>query len=184
MNTDFLSKVVWRGEYELCPSTSTSYYSTKLGDCITLCRPERTKAIKNKIQEFAQANDFNLLPYRIGLVRGDAMPATRRMGRTRQQAVAQLKGIFSKQEVSPYKQHKPFAVHTSIWQVDNSIYYGSIGISQPNGMINNDNGDLLILKTIDWIRVEVYIFRGLAGSLNGMKYLDDAVNYVRCLSCK
>ena len=96
---------------------------------------------------------------------------------------AQLKGAFTRVESSPYKVNKPFLVQSGLWRCEGerSIYYGSVGISGLSGKVDKDNGDLLIVRTSDFVRVETFIFRGLAGLQKKLDYLPEVVEFVKSL---
>ncbi len=121
----------------------------------------------------------NLLPFRIGILQGDACRGINHSGRGCRAMDAQLKGAFTQAEISPYKQFPKYEVQTALWRVEGTrtLYYGSVGITGPNGRIDRDNGDLLILRTEDFREVNIFIFRGLAGNPDN---LQDAVEYVKC----
>ena len=61
------------------------------------------------------------------------------------------------------------------------LYYGSLGITGASGRVERDNGDLLIVRTTDWKRLEVFVFRGLAGVDKQLDHLPAVVSFVKDL---
>jgi hypothetical protein len=84
------------------------------------------------------------------------------------------------QECSPYKQHTPYKVQTGLWKVEGrqTLFYGTLGISNAEGFISRDNADLLLIRTSDWKELDIFIFKGLAGLNKQLDALPDAVKYV------
>lgn len=184
MNRQFLQAVLWRGQYVVSPYTSSSYYASSLERNFELANDaQRRKAMKVDIAGLVQSGEEWLLPHRVGILQGDSMASTSGSGRARQPMSAQLKASFTKVEESPYKIHKPYEVQTGLWKVGGtqSLYYGSLGISGASGRVERDNGDLLIIRTSDWKRLEIFIFRGLAGVDKQLDYLPEVVAFVKGL---
>ena len=96
---------------------------------------------------------------------------------------AQLKGVFTAIEDSPYKTYAPYKVQTGLWKVEGcqSYFAGSIGVSGSNEEIDRDNADLIVVHTTDWVTLDIFIFRGLAGTQKQMDYLPDVMAYLKQL---
>ena len=175
---------MWRGQYMVSPYTSSSYYASTLERNFELSNEsERRRAMKEDIAGLVLSGEEWLLPHRLGILQGASMASTSCSGRATKPMEAQLKAAFTRVEESPYKVSKPYEVQTGLWRVEGtqSLYYGSLGISGTNGRIERDNGDLLIIRTTDWKRLEVFIFRGLAGVDKQLDYLPEVVAFVRGL---
>ena len=172
---------VWQGHYISSPYASSSYLSEKVVEVLQYeIASERNKALHDAIRVQVQNNSNNLLPFRISIIRGDAMTSVRATGRGAKPLVAQLKAQFTMQECSPYKQHKPYKVQTGLWKVEGrqTLFYGTLGISNAEGFISRDNADLLLIRTSDWKELDIFIFKGLAGLNKQLDALPDAVKYV------
>ena len=129
---------VWQGHYISSPYASSSYLSEKVVEVLQYeIASERNKALHDAIRVQVQNNSNNLLPFRISIIRGDAMTSVRATGRGAKPLVAQLKAQFTMQECSPYKQHKPYKVQTGLWKVEGrqTLFYGTLGISNAEGFI-------------------------------------------------
>lgn len=154
MNKEMLGKIMRHATYQLKEGTKTSY-----------------------IDASAQGP----LPRLVSISVGVELSHVVRTGRGALPKVGQMKATFTRAEASPYKRYKPYKVQTSIWRVQGtcSYYYGSLGISNARGKIVGDNGDMLVLYTADWKRVEVYIFAGLAEPMRLPQHLAEAVDYLQ-----
>ena len=175
---------MWRANYVLSPYTSASYYAESLEGNFQLSdRSEREKAMRKSVQEEVESSGEWLLPHRINILRGEAMASTKSSGRARNRFDAQLKASFTKIEISPYKQYKPYEVQTGLrkYEGTQSYYYGSLGVSGINGKVERDNGDLLVIRTSDWNRLEIFVFKGLAGRDKQLDYLPEVMSFVRGL---
>jgi hypothetical protein len=184
MNKRFLESSLWRAEYVVSPYTNSSYYASTLEGNFELAdKREREAAMKEDVAMLVQCGEEWLLPHRIGFMRGGSMASVSYNGRARNMMDAQLKGAFTQVERSPYKVNKPYEVQTGLWRYigTQTIFYGSIGITGNNGRIDRDNGDLVLVRTADWERVEIFIFQGLAGLNKQLDFLDDAVDYIKGL---
>lgn len=184
MNTRFIESSMWRGNYVLSPFTSASYYAESLEGNFQLVEDsERRKAMKESIRELVASGEVWLLPHRIGVLVGDKMASVSGSGRASRRMDAQMKGAFTQAETSPYKVNKPFQVQTGLWRVsgERSLYYGSIGVSGVTGRVEEDNGDLVLVRTTDWRRLEVFIFKGLAGTQKQLDFLPEVVEFVKGL---
>ena len=171
----------------MSPYTSSSYYASTLERNFELSNEsDRRKAMRTDIAGLVESGEEWLLPHRLGILRGDSMTSTSGSGRAIKPMEAQLKASFTKVEASPYKTNKPFEVHTGLWKVDGTqvLYYGSLGITGASGRVERDNGDLVIIRTTDWKRLEVFIFRGLAGVDKQLDYLPEVVEFVKGLEMK
>lgn len=172
---------VWQGHYISSPYASSSYLSEKVVEVLQYEEAsERNRALREAIRVQISSNANNLLPFRISIIRGDAMASVRASGRGAKPLVAQLKAQFTMQECSPYKQHKPYKVQTGLWKVEGrqTLFYGTLGISNAEGFISRDNADLLLIRTSDWKELDIFIFKGLAGLNKQLDALPDAVKYV------
>ena len=184
MNNNFIQASMWRTAYIVSPYTSSSYYDSSLERNFELANEfERRKAIREDIAGLVKSGAEHLLPFRIGVLKGASMVSTNGSGRARKPMDAQLKASFTKVENSPYKQYKPYEVQTGLWKVDGtqSYYYGSLGISGANGKVERDNSDLLIIRTTDWRRLEIFIFKGLAGVNKQLDCLPEVLAFLKGL---
>ena len=175
---------MWRGEYVCSPYTSSSYYATSLESNFQFPdKSTRDKAMKAGVRELVEAGEKWLLPHRIGILVGDKMASVSGSGRASRRMDAQMKGAFTQAETSPYKVNKPFQVQTGLWRCEGerTLFYGSMGISGASGKVEQDNGDLILVRTSDWKRVEVFIFRGLAGTQKQLDFLPEVVEFVKGL---
>lgn len=114
-----------------------------------------------------------ILPNRLSISRGSEMTNVQRKGRNMlHPVVGQLLASFTKKEESPLKQHKPFAVRTQIWQAPlypSFIGYGTLGISNEEGKVQGDTGDLVVLYTSSqWTEITIFYFAGM-GNVNDME---------------
>lgn len=179
MNSTLIGKMLKQAVY--LAHTGQSYHRAEIHNCYTIAnKVERDRAVRDAIRHNVEAGNEALLPYRLQILKGDTMTPTARVGRASKPIVAQLKADFISIEESPYKIHKPYKVHTGLWRVEGyqTYYYGTIGITGGNGRIDQDNADLVIIHTQDWQRLEVYIFRGLAGTHKQLDYLPDVMGYL------
>jgi len=105
----------------------------------------------------------NILPERIGFSKDGFLPITQKGRAITEKKVGQIVGNFKLKEESPYKQFKPFALFSSIWEAKNYpmfIGYGDIGISNPEGKIRS-NKDLFIIYSSCKGIIEIHLFKGL-----------------------
>ena len=138
MDIEFLKANHLQFLYELKENTSTSYYLT--------------------------AGARGILPARIGVTR-ESFSSIHQTGRNHlEKLTGQIKATFKKSDESIYKKHKPFWLHTSIYEIQEfPVFagYGDIGISNEAGKTEG-TGDLLILHSSDeWHRIRIHIFRGM-----------------------
>lgn len=140
MNNEFIHKMMKPAVYELKAGTKCSY---------------------------AYVSGHKILPKTISIFRESDAIKIARSGRGLLPKVGQMKSSFTKAESSPYKQNKPYKVHTSIWQIEGykTLFYGTIGLTGTSGRIEADNGDLILFSTSDWEKVYITIFVGLVDSL-------------------
>lgn len=184
MNNQYLQASLWQATYIRSPYTTASYYA----ECLSRNFEEwdkraRDRAMKADVKGLVAGGARHLLPYRIGILQGDACREINHSGRGKKPMDAQLKGAFTQAEISEYKQFPKYEVQTALWLVEGSrtLYYGSVGITGPKGKVDRDNGDLLLLRTEDFDRVEIFIFKGLAGHQKQLDFLGDAVEFVKGL---
>lgn len=171
-----------KAEYVKSPYAPTAYYAKSLEGCLSIAdKSERGNAIKDRVAELVTSGEEFLLPHRLGIIRGDAMPPTQRNGWGRTPRDAQLKANYTSAEVSPYKQHKPYELHTGLRKVagEDIYYYGTIGITNPSGRINSGNGDLVIIRTRDWERLEVFVFRGFVDRGRQLDSLPEIISILK-----
>lgn len=183
MNRQFLEASIWKGKYLRSPYATASYYAECLARNFEICeKADREKAMAEDVKGYVSGGARHLLPYRIGILQKDACREINHSGRGCKPIFCQLKGAYTKNEISPYKQFKPYAVQTGIWRVEGerTLYYGTIGITGPNGRTDKDM-DLVLIHTEDFREVEVFVFVGLAGNPENLK---SAVDYVKCLRSK
>lgn len=180
MNKEFLKRVMWEAHYSLKAGTSASYIFAPYSRIEAIQdRKARQEATARMIADYQLKDKALLLPFRISFITGNDTAPVSNTGRGAKQKVAQLKAVFTKPEISPYKIAKPFKVCTSIWQVDGRkcFFYGTIGITPAEGHKPKDNGDLVIFHTSDWKDVGIYIFKGLWNP-NEIANLQEAVEFV------
>lgn len=184
MNNQYLRASLWQATYFRSPYTQASYYAEELARNFEIANDaERRKVMKAEVRGLVSGGERHLLPYRIGILQGDSCRSIHQSGRGCRAMDAQLKGAYTQAEISPYKQYPKYEVQTALWRVEGSrtMYYGSVGITGANGRIDRDNGDLLIMRTEDFDKVEIFIFRGLAGTSKQLDHLQDAVEFVKGL---
>jgi len=138
MNDEFLKSNHLQFMYELKPGTKTSYYLT--------------------------SGARGILPARIGVTK-ESFSLIHQTGRGHlEKQTGQIKATFRKNDESIYKKHKPFWIHTSVYEISDFpvfVGYGDIGISNEEGKTEG-TGDLLILHSSDaWKTLSIHIFRGL-----------------------
>lgn len=171
-----------KAEYVKSPYAPTAYYAKSLEGCLSIAdKSERDKAIKDRVAELVASGEESLLPHRLGIIRGDAMTRTQRNGWARTPQDAQLKASYTSAEVSPYKQHKPYELHTGLRKVagEDIYYYGTIGITNQTGRIDSDNGDLVVIRTADWERLEVFVFRGFVDRSRQLNSLPEIISILK-----
>jgi len=180
MNKALLSNLLVKSTY--IAHTKDCYHNAEVDSYFQSCKDEleRNRAVREKILELNSNKQFSLLPYRISVLKGGTMRAVSSIGRCSIPADAQLKGAFTKIEESPYKVTAPYRVHTSLWRVAGSqtYFYGTIGVTGLNGQIDRDNADLIVIHTKDWLKLDVYIFKGLAGTQKQLNCLNDVMSYL------
>ena len=177
---------MWLGSYILSPYASASYYSSMVSDVLQYeDEKERKKAMRESVRRLAESGLEHLLPYRIGIMQGESMASVKASGRGAKPLKAQLKGRFTQAEDSVYKQYKPYEIQTGLWQVEGTqtFFYGTLGISDEHGRISRDNADLIIVVTSDWKRLDVYVFKGLAGLDKQLDCLPEVVAYLKKSRC-
>lgn len=171
-----------KAEYVKSPYAPTAYYAKNLEGCLSIIdKSGRDKAIKEKVAELVASGEEFLLPHRLGIIRGAAMTPTQRNGWGKTPQDSQLKANYTSAEVSPYKQYKPYGLHTGLRKVagEDIYYYGTIGITNQFGRINSDNGDLVVIRTADWERLEVFIFRGFVDRGRQLDSLPEIISILK-----
>lgn len=137
MNNELLQKKHQVLMYELKPGTASSFYQKE--------------------------GQRNLLPERLGFSKNGFVEIDK-TGRTRvEKQVGQIVGNFKKNEVSPYKKHKPFSIFSTVWafcQFPSFVGYGDIGLSNEAGNTVSTK-DLFILYSPCTEKIEVHLFPGL-----------------------
>ena len=177
---------MWQGSYVLSPYASASYYSGMVAEVLQHeNETERKCAMRELVRRLAESGVEHLLPYRIGIMQGASMATIKSSGRGAKPLKAQLKGRFTQSEDSVYKQYKPYEIQTGLWQVEGTqtFFYGTLGISNEYGKISRDNADLIIVVTSDWKRLDVYVFKGLAGLDKQLDCLPEVVEYLKKIRC-
>lgn len=180
MNNQYIAKSMFG--YRYIAHTNSCYHLASVDGCFNITdKSKRDRAVKDKIKKLVEAGELSLLPHRITILTGMAMAKVRNEGRAKTPMVAQLKGSFTAIEDSPYKCYKPYNVQTGLWKVDGyqSYFVGSLGTSGTNGRIERDNSDLLIVHTTDWRELDLYVFRGLAGTQKQLDYLPDVMAHLK-----
>lgn len=160
---DQLQQIMWQGHYRIKPGTTASYTAT---DGIVYGKEKDGRCLY-------------LLPKSLYIIRGEYGPRIRNSGLGTKLREGQMKGRFTKREVSPYKIANPFQVCTSIWPIagHRGLFYGTIGITMNVGIHPRDNGDLVVFYAPTWQEFDVFIFRGLARP-NPIGDLHGAINMV------
>lgn len=175
MNSEFISKTMWKAHYTRKPAAPTTFLLDLFTDIDSI------KGRKAKDEEIVrrQAQTDLLLPYRISLTTGDGGAKVANTGRGSRERAAKLDAHFTQPQKSPYMIAKPFNVHTSLWAVPGTkrYFFGTIGINMGEGQKVQDNGDLIFLRTADWDSVDVFIFRGLA-TPNGIASFDEVLEFL------
>lgn len=182
----FIKQAMWHKDYVLAPNTSASYYSVDVEMALYFQDEKmRRKQIRQAVLQAVMKNgNEHLLPYRLSILQGDSKVSVSNICRAVKPMDAQLKASFTSAEESPYKQHKPYDVQTGLWQLEGKqmYYYGTLGISNKAGKIDKDNADLIVVKTSDWKRVSVYVFKGLAGTNKQLEHLPEVIAYLDSIS--
>jgi len=145
MNTTLLEAQCKKAIYRRKEGTSSSYY-WQSGSRIL---PNRMSISKDRELTHVSRNGQNLFHPIMG----------------------QMKGSFTQKEDSPLKQHKPFSIHTQLWQIPEFPLnpYGTIGISNIYGKITrqSDFGDVVIIHPLDdtWELLEIFYFPAMGSRL-------------------
>lgn len=176
LNSDLIERLMWKDTYYLDESTSGTYNAGYLSDAVLSLRKntsERKQGIAREYQEKVRnSGEVPLLPLTISIVK--ELPVSK-SGRGLKPSAGTLSAKFKACEQSPYKQHKPYQVRTSLWELAPLFYYGTPAISQEDGRVGKDNGDLLIIRTSDWRKLDVYVFKGLGA----VEYMNDVLEYLQ-----
>lgn len=174
LNTDIIARLVWQCSY-LKKDGTTGYNADYIsGEVLGMKKGSKEKmcAMAEEYQKHKQAVGVQLLPSSFYFTE----LKTKKSGRGAKPSVGTLSAHFRAFEDSPYKHYKPYQVRTKIWEIDGlgCWYYGTPAISQSDGNVGKDNGDLLMIHTRDWKTLEVYIFKGMGnpqGLLDALEYL-------------
>lgn len=176
INSNFIEKMMWHGSYILDGSTDGTYNACYLSEESLMLKKqtkERKLAIQKEYQAYImESGNPPLMPCTISITQLDVSKS----GRGLKPRLGVLKAKFRECELSPYKQHRPYQVSTSIWKLEGTpcLFYGLPAITQENSKAGKDIGDLLIIHTTDWKKLEVYVFKGLGT----MEYQSDVINYI------
>ena len=176
---EFLDRIVWNGRYIKKQGTNTSYIMEEFaGLDLIQDNKAKEKAFADEIERQQQRNKM-LLPIRLCFITGEDAAPVSYSGRGMRKRVAQMKSAFTKVEQSPYKIAKPYKCCTSIWEMDGNkrLLYGTIGITQKEGLPASDNGDLIFFYTNGWEAVDIFVFKGLARP-NEIATIQEAGAYV------
>ena len=123
--------------YELKPETISSYYQIQGSE--------------------------NILPSRIGFSKIDFIEIKNKGRALIENKVGQIVGNFKVKEDSQYKQHKPYAIFSSVWAIkEYPLFtgYGDIGISNEVGRIKSSK-DLFIVYRPSKDIIQIHLFKGL-----------------------
>lgn len=105
----------------------------------------------------------NIVPERLSFSKNDLVKIDQR-GRTKTEIkVGQIAGNFKQKDESIYKQHRPYAFFSSIWQACGHplfVGYGDVGISNASGIISTTK-DLFVIYQPYKGRFEFHLFAGL-----------------------
>ena len=182
MNNQFIEKSMYR--YNYIAHSKASFHLESIDSCFSIPDDsQRNKVVREMVKSLVEGGEFCLLPHRISLLRGMDMASVKNTGRALKPMDAQIKGSFTTIEDSPYKCYKPYQVQSGLWKVEGyqSYYAGSLGTSGVNGKIDQDNGDLVVVHTSNWRTLEVFVFRGLAGTQKQLDYLPEVMKYLKGL---
>lgn len=110
-------------------------------------------------------SENGILPNRFSFQRCDFTKVTN-VGRCSiEKKAGQLVGKFTKSENSPLKKYKPYTCRTEIFRCADFpllIGYGTLGISESDGRVRNDNGDVVVLYSNDNLStLHIFYFRNL-----------------------
>lgn len=186
MNSELLHNLLTEAVYSIKLGTTAVLIDNRFKDIESIeSRKEKADAIKARTKALVAQGQEVLLPIKLGYITNEETARIAGSGRGARARCGQIKATYTNAEQSPYKIAKPFKLCTSVWQIEGykCFYYGTIGITQQEGMPPKDNGDLVIFYTADWKEVCVFIFKGLA-SPNGVADLEGIVQFLkeeRCL---
>ena len=117
-----------------------------------------------------------LLPQRIGFSKNGFLQIASTGRAMVEKKVGQIVGTFKKNEISPYKKHKPFSIFSTVWesnQYPSFIGYGDIGLTNEKGKTISSK-DLFILYSPCPDIIEIHLFAGLVQFKNLVfEYLKD-----------
>ena len=156
MSDEFFKANFQTGTYTLKAGTKGSYYWTE---------------------------GFSGLPNRLSISRDRELTKVDRKGRNLLHPIAgQMVGNFTAKETSPFKMYKPYTCRTQIWRVEDYpqfIGYGTMGITNEKGEIE-DTGDLLLFYTPDdWEHIRIFHFAGMGNPENLLEAMNYASNHLR-----
>lgn len=138
MNREFINKTIQTSVYTLKEGTETSYY---------------------------WQSGSKVLPNRLSISFDAELSKAQHKGRMLSRIVlGEVKGTFTKVEVSPLKQNKPFCIHSKIFQSEDYpslAGYSVIAVSNSeNGKCTNEEG-LLIFDKIAENTLQLYYMAGV-----------------------
>ena len=152
MNTTFIETQCKEAKYQRKEGTAASYYWQ-----------EGSRILPNRM---SISKDVELTP---------VAPKGRNL---LHKTMGQMKGNFTQKEDSPLMQHKPFAIHTTLYQIPEypEYPYGTIGITGSNGKITRqtDFGDVVVVKPLDsdWNWLEIFYFPSMG------KNMDEVMSFI------
>lgn len=180
MNNNTLTNLLWHAKYVQKPHT-TSYIHEDFFDLCYLKGNEKRDKTSQRISEVEAKGAKMLMPICLTLADDDQLSTARiaRTGRGMKKRERQMKSSFTIPEASPYKIAKPYRVCSSVWRITgrSSLFYGDIAVNHRENDAPKTTHDLLVIKTDDWIVVEVMIFKGLAKP-NDEANLDEVVTFI------
>lgn len=148
MNFELLRKKHEVFLYKLKPGTSSSFYLNE--------------------------GSKNVLPERIGFSKNGFAQIQMKGRALIENKVGQFVGSFKRNEISPYKQNKPYKLFSSIWEAKDFpclLGYGDIGISNNSGRIASSK-DLFVIYASGKDSLEIHLFRGL------VQFKESVLNYL------
>ena len=160
---ELLEKMKWQGHYIQKKGTFSYILQDLYDESLEPDNKARRLMVCNKLGQLTAAGQAPLLPIRLSFIDPDTSKVSK-SGRGAKARVKQMKANFTGCEESPLKQHKPYKVSTSIWEIEGHkcFFYGTLGITPEEGMPPKDNGDLLAVATSDWKELDVFVFKGMA----------------------
>lgn len=153
MNSVFIESTIQVAKYELKEGTSTSYH-WKAGS--------------------------RILPNRMSISFNSELSKAERKGRMISlNVIGEIKASFTKNEESPLKQHKPFNIHSKIFQpVDYpSLCYGVLAVTNSEGKCTKESEEgLLVFRRNE--KGNAFVAYYMAGVTENPTELDEVLAFV------